>query len=213
MKNIHIILGAPKEEPIRPLIKEEGLVIGVDRGALLALEEEIKVDIALGDFDSISVEEKKRIHSTIETVLDFPSDKDDTDAELALLYVLEHYSNSNVYLYNWHGGRIDHMYSILLIAVQDRFKKLIPKLIFVSTKNQISYYQPGTHVVRKIKTMQYISLILLSEVKGLSLNDMKYTLYNEDFKHPMALISNEFLEDEANFSFCRGIVAVVQSRD
>ena len=42
MKTVHIVLGAPKREEIKPLISEKGLVIGVDRGALLAVEEEIK---------------------------------------------------------------------------------------------------------------------------------------------------------------------------
>lgn len=61
MENVHIILGAPKKEEISPLIQSNGIIIGVDRGALFAIEENLKIDIALGDFDSISPLEKERI--------------------------------------------------------------------------------------------------------------------------------------------------------
>lgn len=47
-KDVHIILGAPKVEDIKPLIQSPGLVIGVDRGAIIAIDEKIKLDIALG---------------------------------------------------------------------------------------------------------------------------------------------------------------------
>ena len=45
MTDIHVILGAPKAEEIKPLIKTDGIIIGVDIGALLALEEKLKVDV------------------------------------------------------------------------------------------------------------------------------------------------------------------------
>lgn len=213
MKAVHIILGAPKEEAIKPLMKEEGIVLGVDRGALFALEEGITVDIAVGDFDSISEDEKERIDQEVGEVLSFPTDKDDTDTEIALLYALEHYKGSRVYLYNWYGGRIDHLYSILLVALQVRFEALIPNLHFVSKKNQISYYLPGQHRVDKLEEMDYLSYILLTEVQELTLNDVKYPLEKSSFERPVALISNEFLDNQARFSFTEGIVATIQSRD
>lgn len=213
MKAVHIILGAPKEEAIQPLMKEKGIVLGVDRGAWIALEEGIPVDIAVGDFDSISANEKERINREVKEVMNFSSDKDDTDTELALLHVLKHYKGHQVFLYNWYGGRIDHLYSILLIVLQKRFQALVPDLHFVSLKNQISYYLPGAHTVHQIEEMDYLSYILLTEVQDLTLNDVKYPLKETSFERPIALISNKFLNNQARFSFTEGIVAVIQSRD
>lgn len=213
MEDIHIILGAPKEFLLQPLLKSEGIVIGVDRGALFALEEGIEVEVALGDFDSISEHEKSIINHEVTEVIEYPSEKDDTDTEIALLYVLNHYKDSNVYIYNWYGGRIDHLYSILLLVHQERFEQLVPKIQFVSINNEISYYLSGEYTVDKVKGMDYLSYILLTEVKDLTLKDVKYPLNKKSFKRPLALISNEFLEEQAFFSFREGLVAVVQSRD
>lgn len=213
MENVHIILGAPKEEKIKPLITEKGLVIGVDRGALIALEEGIPLDIALGDFDSISTEEFQKIKKQAGNVFSFPSDKDDTDTELAFKYVLENHPSANIFLYNWYGGRIDHLYSILLLTLQARFSKLTENLHYVSGKNYVSYFLPGEHRVQRIKDMDYLSYILLTKVESLTLENVKYTLEEESFNQPMALISNEFLNGEASFSFKKGIIAVVQSKD
>lgn len=213
MENIHIVLGAPKREEIKPLIKNSGLIIGVDKGALIALEEGIEIDIAIGDFDSVSDNEMKQIEKGSKEVLKFPTDKDDTDTELAFLYVLENYPKAKVYLYNWYGGRIDHLYSILLLAIQKRFEKLTLNLHYVSEKNYITYYLPGHYTVQKNNKMEYLSYILLTAVKGLRLMKVKYPLETTSFQRPLALISNEFLEEEAEFSFEEGIIAVVQSKD
>lgn len=213
MEDVHIILGAPKVELIKPLIKTAGIVIGVDRGSIIALEEDITVDVSLGDFDSISTQEKKMIQKDSEELHEYPSVKDDTDLEIALLYVLEHFPKAHVYIYNWHGGRVDHLYSILLLVLQKRFKDLVPYVHLVSSSNVISYYLPGTYTIQKQENMDYLSYILLTEVEQLTLAGVKYTLKEADFDQPISLISNEFLEDEAEFSFKKGIIGVVQSKD
>lgn len=213
MGAIHIVLGAPKEEAIKPLLVEEGLVVGVDRGAIFALEEEIEVNIALGDFDSVTAIEKKYVEENVDELVSLPTQKNNTDAEMALVYVLENLEAENIYFYNWYGGRVDHLYSLLLFALQDRFKPLVPKINFVASTNNISYYLPGKYEIQKNKEMHYLSYILLTEVKELTIQEVKYPIEAEDFNHPVALVSNEFLEKRACFSFSEGIIAVVQSRD
>ncbi|MDN6195138.1 MAG: hypothetical protein L0I93_01435, partial [Atopostipes suicloacalis] len=89
MIDVHIILAAPKQEKIKPLLQSEGFIIGVDGGAEIALEESIELDLALGDFDSITYNNSLEIKKNSKSLFTFPSEKDDTDAELALLYILE----------------------------------------------------------------------------------------------------------------------------
>lgn len=213
MDYVHIILGAPKEEEIKPLMTKPGLVIGVDKGALVALEEGITLDIALGDFDSISQEEFNKIKNHSKKTLSFPSDKDDTDTELALKYVLENNPEAHIMFYNWYGGRIDHLYSLLMLVLQDRFVKLTEQVQFISGKNDITFFLPGEHRIENLENMEYVSFILLNEVRDLTLKNVKYTLEEKSFNHPMALISNEFLDKEAMFSFTKGLIAVIQSKD
>ena len=213
MKAIHIILGAPKVEEIKPLIQANGVIIGVDRGALYALEEGIEVDVALGDFDSISDEEKLMLDNVIKETGSYPSEKDDTDTEIAFEHALKNYDADNIYVYNWYGGRVDHLHSLLMVVLQKRFEQLVPKLKFVSKDNHIEYFLPGEYHLRKMKEMHYLSYILLTEVKGLTLKGVKYEVERTDFERPLALISNEFKNNEAILIFEEGIVAAIQSRD
>lgn len=210
---MHIILGAPQSERLKAVIQSPGLVIGVDRGALIAIEEGIKLDIALGDFDSVSNEEKQRVMQHAGELFNFPTNKDDTDAELALVYVLDNLEASNIYLYNWSGGRIDHLYSLLMLVLQERFLPLVSKINFIAANNYITYYLPGEYNLKKMDQMTYLSLILLTKVDQLTLNNVSYPLQEADFSFPRALISNEFLSDEASLSFSKGIIAVIQSSD
>lgn len=187
--------------------------MGVDRGAFIAIEEGIGLDVALGDFDSVSSTEKAKVKQSAEEIFSFPADKDDTDAELALMYILENLDAANIYIYNWSGGRIDHLYSLLMIVLQERFLPIVSKINFVSSHNYISYYLAGEYNINKIKRMEYLSLILLTEVKKLTVTDVSYPLKDEDYILPRALISNKFLNEEATLSFSEGIIAVIQSRD
>lgn len=213
MTDVHIILAAPKQTAIKPLIQSEGFVIGVDGGASVAWEEDITLDLALGDFDSIEQSKDGVIKKQIREVLTFPSEKDDTDAELALLYVMENLEAENIYLYNWSGGRQDHLYSLFMLVLQKRFESLIPKLQFISENNRIAYYLPGEYQLNKEESMDYLSFILLTQVSQLTIEEVKYSIEKKSYQEPRALISNQFLTDIAYFSFEHGIIAVIQSRD
>lgn len=58
--------------------------IGVDHGALYLASHRMEIDLAIGDFDSISQAEYETIQTHAKKVKQFPSDKDSTDLELAI---------------------------------------------------------------------------------------------------------------------------------
>lgn len=213
MEDVHIILAAPKKEKIKSQLRSNGFTIGVDGGAELALAESIDLDLALGDFDSISSLDALNIGKYAKKVISFPSKKDDTDTELALLYVMEHIKTNNIYIYNWYGGRLDHLQSIMMLALQERFRSILSKIKFISKKNIVSYYLPGKYELVKEKKMDYLSLILLTKIKKLSLGKVSYPLKDKDYSSPKALISNEFINKKALLSFNEGIISIIQSRD
>ncbi len=76
-------------------------VIAADEGYLRALENKIRPDLLVGDFDSLGFVPKEA------TVLTVPAEKDFSDGELALRQaVLRNYSAID--LYGGWGGRPDH---------------------------------------------------------------------------------------------------------
>ena len=58
--------------------------VGVDRGSLWVLEEKLPLALAVGDFDSVTVEEGQLIQERSQHYVQAHPEKDDTDLELAL---------------------------------------------------------------------------------------------------------------------------------
>lgn len=214
MSTVHIMLGSPDEQRVWPPKKQQDHYIGVDRGAFYLTENGYSPDLALGDFDSISEMEKQKIKEHVGTFIEVDPDKEDTDAELSLVYAMKQFDSEKVIVYGWSGGRLDHLMSILMIPLQPRFHNIQEKIEFVNQTNSIKYYQPGVHKVVKEQNKTYCSVIGMTPVKHLSLGQgFKYQLDGADYDYPAALISNEFVAATANLSFKSGIIAFVQSRD
>lgn len=212
---IHLVLGAPREAAVTFDYQTGDRCVGVDYGAIYLLDAGYPVDLAIGDFDSVTEHEWQRVKEESQRIETFPADKDDTDTELALLHVLNLSDEAPIHIHNWMGGRLDHFLSILYLVYQERFQAALSRLVFCSPRNVLRVYQPGQHQITKDHPDNYLSYIGLTPIKGLTLRHVKYTLENADYDAPRALISNEFLADDqpAEFSFQSGLLAVVQSRD
>ncbi len=103
--------------------------IGLDGGAMELLERRIKPDIAIGDFDSTNfLQEIEK--NAIETKI-FPAKKNETDLELAFMYLknIQGATNLNIEVYDALSGRLDHeLVAIRLLAKYNEYKvKLIDK--------------------------------------------------------------------------------------
>ncbi|WP_225744221.1 thiamine diphosphokinase [Marinilactibacillus sp. Marseille-P9653] len=214
MSVVHIVLGSPDKQNVLPEKNLKDIYVGVDRGGLFLVEKGYTPDLVLGDFDSITKEEKSLIEHKAKKVIPFKPEKDDTDAELSLVYAEKLFNVEKIYLYGWAGGRIDHLMSTLMIPLQPRFEQLVSNLIFVDQTNSIHFYSSGEYSVQKEADKQYCSIIGLTPIEEMTIgNGFKYTVSDTNYDYPIALISNEFIEPHAYFSFKKGLVAFVQSRD
>lgn len=187
--------------------------IGVDRGALFLMQYGIKPDLAIGDFDSLDEEEKMKMVQCISKIIYAQPEKEDTDTELALQEAMALYPDSEFILIGMTGGRIDHFLSNLWLPLQKRFSMVTENLILLDSQNTIKYYLPGSHQIRKEVGKKYVSFICLLPVEKLSLVGVKYPLLHQNYTRAISLVSNEFLSDSATFSFDKGLVAVIQSKD
>ena len=77
------------------------LALGLGRNLPLAL--------AVGDFDSVTAEERQVIRKYAQHFVQARPEKDDTDLELALLTIFEQNPQAAVTIFGALGGRIDHM--------------------------------------------------------------------------------------------------------
>ena len=215
IKEVLIIAGGEKKN-LKELVgekKENQFIIGVDGGARVLLDFDIAVDVAIGDFDSISEDDLHKLKKEVPEVYVLPTEKDVTDTEAALDYVRKHVEVEKIKMFGLLGGRIDHTISNLWIAYHPGYRDLLEKIIIIEQYNSLQFFLPGVYSLVKESNKKYLSFIGMSPLKKLTLKDVKYPLEAIDYPYPIALISNEFEKNRMNFSFDEGILAVIQSSD
>lgn len=137
--------------------------------------------VVLGDCDSSSELDNYN-------VIKFCTNKDLTDGQLALNYILDNYDNiDNIYVIGIMDDiRIEHFYANLV-----NFKHNKVKLI---TKNNLIMYTDSNIDIKYIDNCDYISIFNIGDIKGLSINNAKYNVDNIDIINSnFNGISNEFV--------------------
>ena len=105
--------GAPIDRAQASVVSPDARVVAADAGVDRARSLGWRVDVAVGDFDSLDPQHAARL----------PRDKDATDLELALDVALEA-APARVLVAGIEGGRPDHALANLLVASSDRFARL-----------------------------------------------------------------------------------------
>lgn len=189
------------------------LYVGIDRGGLFLLQQKLPLDLAIGDFDSLNPTEKETVFAKANKVETAPAEKDDTDTQLGLAYVLENYPEAVVTMIGVTGGRIDHFLANLWMVLEPRFRDHSQRIFLKDQQNTIQFLLPGTHQIKQEAGMKYLAYCCLTPVEELTLTKSKYTLDKQTIHHPISYASNEFVTQEAEVSFLSGQVAVIQSKD
>lgn len=204
--------GTPTEWPsIDP--RTYDYFVGVDRGSLYILEEGWRLDLAVGDFDSLSDCEREQVRLAATEVKQALAEKDDTDTQLALALALTKFPKAQVTIVGATGGRLDHFLSNLWLPLEPRFEPFIRQITIKDRLNSFSYYLPGNYTLTKEPQMNYLAYCCLTPVTNLTLTDSKYTLTKAQIERPTSLASNEFVGASASLSFDTGCILVIQSRD
>ncbi|PAV29957.1 thiamine diphosphokinase [Virgibacillus profundi] len=186
--------------------------IGADRGALTLVTNEIPIEYAVGDFDSINEEEKKVIQQNTNFFKEYPSEKNETDLEIALLKAYE-LDPDEIYLFGVTGGRLDH--ELINIQLLSSIVNKGIRGVIADSLNQLELTTPGMHTINYCEKYPYISFIpFTKEVSGITLSDFYYPLENQTISWGSTLcISNKLLSKSGTFSYKEGILLLVKSRD
>lgn len=176
---------------------EEEFIVGVDHGALLCMQNNLPIDLAIGDFDSVTESEYLQIKEYAKETKKYKTRKDYTDLYLAIEDILELNFNKIV-IYGAMGGRFDHSFANLSL--------LRLGSISIVTEEAIMYaLHPGTHRIKN--KHKYISFFALEDVPDLTLRGFLYEKRNfELFVDDPLCISNE---KEGVVSFSEGLLLVI----
>ncbi|MFD2925478.1 thiamine diphosphokinase [Halobacillus naozhouensis] len=214
MKKIAIVAGGPKDfVPDLSKFDENNILwIGADLGAEVILEQGRRLDIAVGDFDSVSSESLMRIKESAGRTDTYPNEKNETDLEIALLEALK-YQPEQILLFGVTGGRLDHT----MVNIQILYPLLTKgiKGTIIDQQNQVELVGQGVHTLKKISQYPYVSFLPVTlAIKGLSLEGFYYPLLDAELSYGSTrCISNQLIEDRGTFSFTEGILLVIRSHD
>jgi thiamine pyrophosphokinase len=161
------------------------LYIGCDYGAFVCAQANIKMKYAIGDFDSVTVDQLNVIKVFSNEVITLLKDKDVSDTEYALSMTNP---EDEVVILGGLGSRLDHEWSNILSLLRYPHARLIndQNIVFVIDK-----------LVRIAKQKQYLSLFPMSDTL-VSLQGVKFPLKNKSLKAFDTLcLSNEIIDNEA----------------
>ncbi|MBT2687988.1 thiamine diphosphokinase [Bacillus sp. ISL-47] len=212
---INILAGGPEDLlPELSLYIDGGIWIGVDRGVLTLIRNDIQPSLAFGDFDSVTTEEMSLIEQKVQELNRFKPEKDETDMELALKWALGQ-SPERIRLFGATGGRLDHLFANIQLLINPVLQENYVQIEIIDRTNIVYIKPAGEYTIQKNKDFKYISFIPITmEVKDITLKDFKYPLANRSIPIGSTLcISNELINDYGTFSFTEGILMVVRSKD
>ncbi len=211
---IHIVAGGPTDRipELKYLQLEDVIWVGVDRGVAYLLEQNIQPVKAFGDFDSITSRELHDIKVKLPQAEIYPSEKDETDTEIAVNWALEQ-KPELIRIYGGTGGRLDHFLGNIQLLLKGLERGTLVEMHDI--QNKLYALKEGTYSITKDESLPFISFIPITpHVKGITLKGFKYPLEKKHIRFGDTLcISNELEVESGTFSFDEGILMVIRSRD
>lgn len=183
--------------------------IGVDRGALNAVSNNIKLDLAVGDFDSVNIDEFEAISKNSKSVIKLNPIKDDTDTLFAINKAYQ-LSNDVTIFGGIKGNRIEHFLSILGLLLKYKDLKIIDNSSLIFRRDE-----SFTLTKEDIKDYKFFSVFSLSNDLRISLKGFKYNLDNFNLKidNTAYTISNQLIEDEGKVSINNKALFILSKAD
>lgn len=186
--------------------------VGVDHGSRVLFENHLPLDLAVGDFDSVTPEDWKQIETHAKEILKVSPEKDDTDTELALKTVLAKFPQAQVTVFGAFGGRIDHMMSNLFLPSDPDLAPFMRQITLRDAQNDIQFHPAGKCTILPVEGMTYVSF-MSSDDADLTIKGAKYDLDDHNFFKKKIYSSNEFIDQPITVTLDSGYLIVIQSKD
>ena len=204
MKKAAIIIG--NNVDLKKLNFDDTYVVAVERGCLKALNDRIHIDVAIGDFDSINMQELKEIYDKVEKVIKLNPIKDDTDTYSAYKLV-RHFDKISI-IGGIQGRRIEHFLAILNLLKMDKKIEILDdfsSIVSLDSRDEPYVLAPSEY--------KFISLFALDEAE-ITLENFKYPLDHYHMIQDDSLgISNEILPKKVGKIFLsKGRILLIKSK-
>ncbi len=197
MKALIIANGShPSIRIVRKILSEVDLIICADGGANYARKQNIKPDIILGDFDSITNDTRKYFSDVKQLHI---KDQYSTDLEKAISYCIKKKYNEAIIIGAF-GSRLDHTTGSL-----GCFKKFHGNIQLQFFDNDATVSQIDKSIQFEATVGEKISLIPFDKCTSVTTHNLKYPLQNDVLEIGVQEgISNEAIASPVSISVKKG---------
>jgi thiamine pyrophosphokinase len=207
-----IVANAPDLDayPYTELIRTADLVIAADGGALPLLRIGMLPALVIGDLDSLDIAAQAELTARGVELRQFPRAKDETDLELALLYVIDRGATS-IDVLGALGGRWDHTLANVAMLAMPELRGRQVRLL----DDQQALFVVRDAVELHGQHGDTLSLIpLTGAVHGITTRGLLYPLNDATLEFERARgISNVLLDTPGRVEVREGLLLVVQHDD
>lgn len=190
-----------------PRLPEGAPVIAADSGVDLALSLGLRVDVAVGDFDSVRPASLQAVVDAGGTLERHPEAKDATDLELALDAAVARGARQ-VLVIGGHGGRLDHFLANAALlaspayAALDLVAQMGPATVTVVRSSSGLVGEPG----------DLVTLVPVNgPTRGVTTTGLLYPLTGDDLAPGSTRgVSNQLVTTDATVTLEAGVLLAVQ---
>jgi thiamine pyrophosphokinase len=199
----------PDLDSARRLIRPDDLILAADGGTRHALDLGLFPSAIIGDLDSITSEERRKMKDADVQLIQHPRDKNETDLELALNHAIE-LGYREIIIVAALGGRLDQTLGNLSLLTDPRLSTFDIRLD--DGVEQVFFCRDRSEV--KGRRGDLVSLIPWGgEVRGIRTQGLRWPLSDETLlPHKTRGISNEMLGETASVEIESGLLLIIHRR-
>ena len=194
--------------------KEGAWLVAADRGLEFFLKTGLTPDAAVGDFDSLSEEDRVFLAGLNRTeVIRLKPEKDDSDTQSAVNFCMDR-GAEQITVLGGTGKRVDHLLANLGLLVLGKERGV--RVNLVDAWNYMTLIESGTVLNRSEQFGRYVSFFSLGgDVPGLTLTGFKYPLTRHHLTAADSglTVSNELTSPHARVSYDSGTLLMLMTRD
>lgn len=195
-----------------PLIAQATCTVAADAGLRVFYRLGVRPDIFIGDGDSVGGEEWQWAQQTGVPTQTFPREKDATDTQLALDFLLDR-GERNIRLLGGIGSRLDHTLAnvYLLVYADERDARLR----LCHPRHQVQLVTPERSVELHGASGDLVSIVPISEtLTGVEASGFRWNLCNATLRRGTTVgVSNYLTAGHAQVSIKTGMALVMKVKE
>ena len=203
MKGLIVTGGRPPESSVRFVEHEQVFVCAADSGYETARKLGIRVDLVVGDMDSIS--DKSLLNEIPSSAIEgYPSAKDLTDTEIAMKAIQDR-GIEDVTIVGGGGGRLDHLIGLLRL-----FERPFYPRCWVTDKETVYCFEERFQLEGARGETVSVFPVGIGPVRARS-EGLRWPLNDLAWDHQDVGISNEVTEDLCRLEVDQGRLLLVRT--